>query len=96
MAVFEVWLPHFNYPIKTKNLQRTINKLKQKGYSEEDVTIVIQRGFFYYSFVWKEDDGIWQGIKTLIHPIYAGRQNICNAIDSCADFKSLKELQEAF
>ena len=96
MPVFEIWLPHFNYPIRTRNPNRTVNKLEQKGYTKEDVTIVIQKGFFYYSFTYNSDGKVWMGIKTLIHPIYASRQNICNAIDSCADFKSLKELQEAF
>jgi len=91
--VVEVWIPTLPYPIKTKNVVRTVNKLKEKGYREDEIMIV-EVGGSYWVYEFNNRDGKWWCTQTALHPMTAQKHGMCNAYGKAFRVGSIEDVQK--
>jgi len=77
-----VYIPTLVYPIRTKNVKRTLEKLLKKGYKESNIDIVLKMKDGVIHIWFEEEDGNWHWRHESHDPVFASRHNILNAYGS--------------
>ncbi len=70
------------YPIRTKNIKRTLTKLLNKGYNPENIDIVFRVNDGWIHIYFNPEANVWLWMHVAHDPIYASRHNILNAYGS--------------
>ncbi len=77
-----VYTPSRPYPIRTKNIKRTLTKLLDKGYKKEDLDIVFRVNDGWIHIYFDPEANVWLWRHVAHDPVYASKHNILNAYGS--------------
>lgn len=91
-SVERVYIPTLPYPIRTRNVVRTVKKLKEKGYNYDEITIVAQAYDGYYAIEYDTELEQWTWEHVAVDPVIAGRYNILNARGSWGVLDSIEDV----